>query len=872
MSEKLTPMQRQYREIKAQHPDCILFFHLGDFFEMFYEDARRAAGILDLVLTARGAPGGEKVPMCGIPCHAADAYLARLVRAGCRVAVCEQVGDPATSKGLVKREVVRVVTAGTLLEEGDAESRCLAAVCRAGKAFGLAFLDPAGGTVRAAQYPAVDRLAETMARLPLAECVHPDDGGRAVGVVFDHPLLRAGRLSTAACPDWFFNRDIARKTLCEHFSVRNLAGFELEDKPAAVAAAGALVQYLHEVNRRPTRHVDRLALYSEDDRLYLSAAACAGLELDALVRVMDCTLTPMGRRFLRESVYRPLKEEAPLRARQEAVALLAEREAVAEALAGLLKNMPDVERALSRIGSGYRRPRDIMAIGDALARSPEIRRRLAGFSGEQFRLCEAPELRALLARALDPAAPAGGGEGRLVRPGYSADLDRLRHLQENGRRWLREFQAREAARTGISSLKVGYNRVFGYYIEVSRTNLGLVPGDYIRKQTLANAERFTVPALGEFEERMLSARDGVLRLEEELLDDLRRRILDQSGPLHDFCADLARLDMLLAFARRAKRARGYVRPQVTAGDEIVISQGRHPVVEETAGEAFVPNDIRLDRGDNHLLVITGPNMAGKSTSIRQVALLVIMAQAGSWIPARAATIGLVDRLFARIGARDEISRGQSTFMVEMSETAGILNNLSRRSLVILDEIGRGTSTFDGLSLAWAIAEFLQKRRVRTLFATHFHELTALAEDASGVKNFNVAVRKWRDEITFLHRVVPGGADDSYGIYVARLAGVPAEALERARQLLHLLEAKSDLKQRIKGRRQARQPGLFDGATAAGGIGGAAAPEEAAVEIECLRALREEIRTLDVNRLTPLEALGRIGAWQARLRDEAGSGE
>lgn len=872
MPEKQTPMQKQFREVKARHPDCIIFFRLGDFYEMFYEDARRAAAVLDLVLTARGSSGGEKVPMCGVPFHAADTYLARLVRAGHKVAVCEQVEDPARAKGIVRREVVRVVTAGTLLEADGAESRCLAAFCRGrNNRFGFAFIDTTGGVVRTNQYPDAQRLAETIARLPVAECIYPGGDPEAVPEVLRHPLVRGAGISASPCPDWFFKPDIARRTLLEHFRVAGLGGFELEDKPEAVSASGGLLHYLAEVNRGPTRHVDRLALYSDDGCLYLSAAACEGLEIESLIRVMDCTLSPMGRRLLRESVCRPLKDCRAVRERQAAVKVLAGDGPLREKLAALLKNTPDLERALSRIGCGYRTPRDVIAAHGALARRPDIARLLDGLPGPLFKLRDVPALRDLLERALNPDPPAVNPEGRLVRKGFSAELDGLRETQENGRRWLRELQAREIARTGINSLKIGYNRVFGYYIEVSKANASLVPGDYIRKQTLVGGERYTLPELSEFEEKMLAAREGVLRLEEEVLDGIRRRILDDSAALHDFCADLARLDMLLAFARRAVSEKGFTCPEISDGEEIVIRQGRHPVVEKSVDGTFVPNDLVLDRRENHLLVITGPNMAGKSTFIRQAALLVIMAQTGSFIPAASASIGLVDRVFTRIGARDEISRGQSTFMVEMSETAGILNNLSERSLVVLDEIGRGTSTFDGLSLAWAVAEYLQERRVRTLFATHFHELTALDEKYPGVKNFNVAVRKWRGEIAFLHRIVPGGTDDSYGIHVARLAGVPAAAVERARQLLKTLELKSDLKQKILGRFDAgaRQLSLFEEPEKAAGE-----EEDALIieEINRLRALEAEIRALEIDRLTPLEALNLVSAWRKKIsRDNPADG-
>lgn len=866
MKEKETPMQKQYRQIKAEYPDCILFFHLGDFFEMFYEDARTAAGILDLALTSRSTVNGGRMPMCGIPCHASENYLARLVRAGHRVAVCEQVQDPSEAKGLVRREVTRVVSAATLLEEGDSGTRYLAAVHRGADGCGLAFVDLAEGHIMANQYPDCSGAAETIARLPVTECLCAGEN-EAAGNILEHPQAGEKALPVTRAPEEFFHPPAAERALCEHFGVATLDGFGLDGRPQAIACAGALLRHLQAMNRQRLPHLDRLSLYSDSDHLYISPAACRGLEMDALVKALDRTLTGPGRRLLARTLYHPLRDRREIEARQEAVSLLAGDRETRDRLGSLLEHLPDLEKALSRIGCGYENPRDLLALSQALGRRARLSEALEGPAARSplFRVRALPEMERRLESAVNPEMPAADAAGKVIRPGHDAELDRLRSLQDNARGWLSDFQAGERSRTGINSLKVGYNRVFGYYIEVSRANLDAVPPEYQRKQTLVNGERFTVPGLVDFEREMLTARQQVLAREEELVSALRREILAETASLHEFCRDLARVDLLLSFARLAAEEPGYIRPEITERETIRIERGRHPVVEKMTADPFVPNDTLLDCRENRLIILTGPNMAGKSTYIRQVALLVIMAQAGSFVPAGSAEIGLVDRIFTRIGARDEIGRGQSTFMVEMCETAGILNNLTPRSLVILDEVGRGTSTFDGLSLAWAVAEHLHSEGARTLFATHFHELTALEGNLEGARNCNVAVRKWKGEIVFLHRIEPGGTDDSYGIHVARLAGVPGKVVERARRLLENLEAESDIRQKIRGQAASGrpvQPSLFPGEEEPAPDGTPLAREFAR-----LKELEDEISSLAPDEMTPLEALNLVARWQARAREK-----
>jgi DNA mismatch repair protein MutS len=850
--EPATPMLRQYHEIKSRHKDCILFFRLGDFYEMFYEDAQDASRILDLVLTSRGADARGRVPMCGIPYHSSESYIARLVKAGRKVAICEQVEDPALAKGIVRRDVIRIITAGTFLDD-NAEARYVAAFYPDGKAMGLAFTDNANGVIHANRFTSAGAVIEAMAKISMRECVYPESAASEVKEFLAHPLLRLRQVTLTPFRDWSFDPVRARKVLCEHLGTHSLNGFGLEDIHEAQAASGALLEYLREMNKKPLKHIDRLALYNDNDQVFISPAAHYGLEMEALLKALDHTVTPMGRRLFRYWLYHPLKDVAAIKVRQQAVRELKEDETLRQKMAGeLLKDLPDVEKSLSRLSCGSAAPRDFLAVRQALCRAPLVMEALKekAAANPLFALHDVEELRLKLEAAINPEMPLAKNEGKVVRAGYNADLDELRGLEQNGRKWLAEFQARESKRTGISSLKVGFNRVFGFYIEISNANLKSVPADYIRKQTLTNGERYITQELKEYEEKILSAEARILRIEAEVLAALEQDILKEMAVLHRYSGELATLDVITSLSVLASRPR-YILPRVTEGSELLIEEGRHPLVEVLMpAEDFIPNDTSMDCENSHLMVLTGPNMAGKSTYIRQNAVLVIMAQMGSFIPAAGATVGVVDKIFTRIGAHDDIAKGQSTFMVEMTEAADILNNLSPRSLVILDEIGRGTSTYDGLSLAWALAEYLAEKKVRTFFATHFHELTLLAQDHPGVRNYNVAVREWEDKVIFLHKIVPGGTDDSYGIYVAKLAGMPAAVISRAKKVLSLLENNGNLKESLKpSSGLAPEPDLFGPVR----------------QDPLMEEIRLTLEALDINHMTPMRALESLSKLKENLK-------
>lgn len=851
-----TPMLKQYRQIKAQHQDCILFFRLGDFYEMFYEDAKIASGVLDLVLTSRGKGTANHVPMCGLPFHSADNYIAKLIKSGFKVAICEQVEDPAVAKGIVKRDVVRVITSGTYLDEQSADARYILCISPNDKMTGIAFIDPTTGTIQANQYTDITKCIEILSRLPVYECVYPIIAQDQIKKLFHHPLLRTKTITLSAHEDWCFNADIAQKNLCEHFRLPNLRGFGIQDMPVAVSSAGALLEYLKQMNRQPLEHIDRIAIFTDEDYAYISPAAIYGLELKTLFKTINHTQCALGKRILHFWLFHPLKTPATILKRQAAVTLLKKNEQTQKDLKSCLNRMPDIEKNISKLSCGYTNARDILSIRNALSLIPEIQTALTQLAQKNtlFKTQDIPELRQFLKQAINPDMPLTKYEGKIFNKGFHDGLDELRDIQENGREWLRNFQRREIERTGINSLKIGFNKVFGYYIEITKSNLPAAPQDYIRKQTLVNAERFITQELKEYEDKILNAQDKIQKIEDELIRQLKQKILEHSVQLHEFARAIGTIDALYALSILAQQ-NNYIAPEINDSTLIDIRDGRHPVVERTTDVAFVPNDTLLDSDDNHLVILTGPNMAGKSTYIRQIAILVILAQMGSYIPAAAARIGTVDKIFTRIGAHDDITRGQSTFMVEMNEMADILNNLSDRSLVILDEIGRGTSTYDGLSLAWALAEYLQKKRARTCFATHFHELTALASDYPGVKNYNVAVKEWEDEVVFLHKIIPGSTDDSYGIYVAKLAGIPADIITRAKKVLTKLELNQDIKQALSANNDGHKDRLTD---------------EQQIDFFMRTSdpqaeqLKKEIEQADVNNMTPIEALTFLSKLKTKL--------
>ena len=859
--DNLTPMLKQYQRIKQEYPGYILFFRLGDFYEMFYEDAKTASGILDLVLTARSAGKSGKAPMCGIPYHASDSYISRLIRAGLKVAICEQVEDPSTAKGIVKRDIVRLVTTGTFIDENSPDTRYVLSICPGRKTTGIAFIDTGGGTIRAGEIPGNGKISEIISRMPVFECIFPESEKETVEKLFEDPFLSSGKITLTACEDWFFNLDIARKSLCDHFGTLDLSGFGIGDMDCAARSSGALLEYLKEVNRKAMIHISGLSLYSDSSHLYISPAAIHGLELEKLAGILDRTLTAMGRRTLKHWIYHPSLDIGEIKKRQDGVEEIIGNGQLRKSLEENLKKLSDVEKSLSRMSCGYSGAvRDIIAVQNLLGTIPPLREALESpaSTNDIFRLDDLPALRAFLGETVSQDISPSSYEGRFVKKGYDKELDQLRDIRDNVKEWLRRLQKDEIGRTGINSLKIGYNKVFGYYIEITKANLSLVPADYTRKQTLVNGERFITPQLKEFEEKILTAEEKILGIENRVIEKVREEILKNVRELYSITGQTGLIDTLLSLAGAAME-NGYSRPEVDRGMEIEIVEGRHPVVEKLINGFFVPNDTLLDRTENHFLIITGPNMAGKSTYIRQVAIIVIMAQMGSFVPAKKARIGLVDKIFTRIGAHDEISRGQSTFMVEMTETAHIVNNLSERSLLVLDEIGRGTSTYDGFSLAWAIAEYITASGARTLFATHFHELTGLAQKNKGVRNYNVAVSENSGGVSFLHRIMPGGTDESYGIYVAQLAGIPEKVTRRANEILEKLELQGTLQESMLDEMGSEIPSLFDRKEKSDYLG-------LKQEIESMRKLRDELMSIDVESTPPLEISLRLQGMQKKLKN------
>ncbi len=803
MAETLTPMMQQYQRLRASVPaDTLLLFRLGDFYELFFEDAKDASGLLNLALTKRNA-----VPMCGMPYHAAPGYIAKLIKAGRRVAVCDQTSDPQPGR-IVEREITQIISAGTVSELDLLEAKranYLGAIYGAERRFGFAYADLSTGEFRLCEVGSLNALRDELARVAPAELL-----------VSDHQAdVFSGIEGTLAHDGYAFLPEQADFILCEHFRVKSLDGFGCREMRQAVAAAGAIVHYLKHQLRRKIDHLTALRCDVPAAHVLLDLATQANLELVvsrgardmSLLAALDRTQTSMGGRKLRGWILQPLRDLAELEARQQMIAdLLGEAESLA-ALRDALKAVKDLERAVGRLSQVSGNARDLVALRASLEQVPPLKRELLrlreranfGKRAEEVRattldrrihdgLHELPELVARLARAVAEDAPMTLKDGGIFLDGFNADLDELRRASRQGKTWITELQEREIAATGIKSLKVRFNSVFGYFIEITKSNLAGVPEHYTRKQTTVNGERFITPELKEMEAQILGADERARQLEFQLFQKVREETLRDLAAIQETASAIGTLDAICGLAETA-RLFHYARPVLEESLCLEIYDGRHPVLDQNlADEKFVPNDTSLDGAETRLAIITGPNMAGKSTYIRQVALIVLMAQIGSFVPAASARIGLVDRIFTRVGANDDLSRGQSTFMVEMNETANIVNNASARSLVILDEIGRGTSTFDGLSIAWSVAEFLHdKIQARTLFATHYHELTKLAEERKGVVNFNVAVREWNEQIIFLRKIVPGGADRSYGIQVARLAGLPKEILDRAKDILAHLE-------------------------------------------------------------------------------------
>src|SRR5437870_3024614 len=815
MRDALTPMMQQYRRLRGSIPaDTLLLFRLGDFYELFFEDAKEASVLLNVALTKRNG-----VPMCGMPYHAAQTYIAKLIKAGRRVAICDQTSEPQPGK-IVSRDITQIISAGTVSDFDLLEAKranYLGAVYAEGGIFGFAYADLTTGEFRLTELQDRQSLLDELARVSPSELLVSAEQKNQLGQM-DHAL---------EYDSYAFLPEQAIFTLCEHFKVKSLDGFGCGEMSRAVAAAGAIVHYLKHQLRRNIDHLTSLRCDAPADYVMLDAATQTNLELvesrgtrnTTLLGVLDRTITPMGGRRLRSWILQPLRNLHELERRQQMIADLSQEPDLLAAIRAQLKSIRDIERATSRLSQASGNARDLVALKFSLQEIPKLKCELqklidrsnfgragspsppnvaqesAGAPGGralpiqlQNEIHEMPALAEKLGRAVVDDPPLALKDGGIFRDGCDADLDELRRASHEGKKWISHLQEREIAATGIKSLKVRYNSVFGYFIEVTRSNLASVPAHYTRKQTTVGGERFVTPELKEMEAKILGADERARQLESQLFQKLREETLRELEPIQQTAAAIAVLDVICAFAETA-RWFGYCRPHLNNTLRLTIKDGRHPVLDQNlVDEKFVPNDTSLDGETMRMAIVTGPNMAGKSTYIRQVALIVLMAQIGSFVPAESAEIGLADRIFTRVGATDDIGRGQSTFMVEMNETSNIVNNASERSLVILDEIGRGTSTFDGLSIAWSVAEFLHdKIRARTLFATHYHELTKLAAERKGVANFNVALREWNEQIIFLRKIIPGGADKSYGIHVARLAGIPKEILDRARDILSHLE-------------------------------------------------------------------------------------
>ncbi len=792
---KPTPVMQQYLRIKAEHPDVLLFYRMGDFYELFYDDARRAAELLDITLTARGKSSGSPIPMAGVPYHAVEGYLARLLRMGESVALCEQIGDPATSKGPVERRVQRVLTPGTVTDEALLDERrdtLLVAVHRRGEVYGFAALDLGGGRFSLSEVHGVAAARDELARLAPAELLYDEE--QEADAVLQLPGAARAR------PPWHFDSQSAAQQLAQQFGTRDLSGFGCAHLDTAIGAAGCVLQYVSDTQKSQLPHVTGLRVEQPGDALIIDAASRRNLELHTslggnpqatLVKVLDHAATAMGSRLLRRWMNRPIRDREAIGARQQAVSTLLEADRYVT-VRDCLRSIGDVERVLTRVALGSARPRDLAALQSTLRELPALRSALADLDCPHLGTLHAavgefPELLELLDRALVENPPAVVRDGGVIAPGYDAQLDELRTLSDDAGSFLQALEARERERTGLSNLKVGYNRVHGFYIEVSRAQAQRAPEDYTRRQTLKGAERFVTQELKAFEDKVLSARERALAREKALYEDLLQTLLSPLPALQRSAQVIAEIDVLACFAERAA-ALDLVQPVITGAPGIELLQARHPVVEALSESPFIANDCVLE-DTQRMLVITGPNMGGKSTYMRQVALLVIMAHMGAFVPASRARIGPVDRVFTRIGAADDLAGGRSTFMVEMTETANILHNASADSLVLMDEIGRGTSTFDGLALAWASARALAtERRCYSLFATHYFELTALAETCEGVANVHLEAAEHGDRIVFLHTVKPGPANQSYGIQVAKLAGIPGAVIEAARAKLRELES------------------------------------------------------------------------------------
>jgi DNA mismatch repair protein MutS len=876
---QMTPMLRQYAGIKGEYPDAILFFRMGDFYEMFFEDAKVASRTLGITLTARGTHDGKKVPMCGVPHHAAKSYITRLVNSGWKVAICEQTGDPKPGKGIVRRKVIRVVTPGSVTDEGDVDENSnlyMAAVCggsypddypvngKEGERYGLAHADLSTGEFRLTEVESFQELLDELGRIDPAEVLIPEDDDLC-------PRKELTEYRVEVIRKDAFDPRNAEALLMEQLGVKSLAGVGCQAMAHGIVAAGTLIYYLKETQKGNPEHIKTLASYHTGDYMRMDESTISHLELlktmrrrsvkGSLFHILGRTVTPMGSRLLKRWIAYPLIDLERIKKRLAAVSSLKEDPGLRNALREELREVYDLKRLNGRISLGRANARDLVSLKTSAQRLPVIKAALVGspstlLSQIGAELDTLQDVAEWIEAAICEDPPVSLREGGIIKRGYDAELDGLISLSHDGKGWIAGFAASEQKRTGISSLKVGFNKIYGYYIEISKANLHLVPSDYIRKQTLVNGERYITQSLKQMEDQVLGAEEKRIELEYEIFDRIRSRIALENQRIRRTAEFISEVDVLAALADAAEM-NNYARPEINDGASIHIIEGRHPVIEETVrDEEFIPNDVHLDSKDQQVLIITGPNMAGKSTVLRQTALTILMAQMGSFVPASRAVIGMVDRIFTRVGASDDLARGQSTFMVEMNETANILRHVTHKSLVILDEIGRGTSTYDGLSIAWSVAEFLhdlEGKGARTLFATHYHELTELVATKSRVKNFNIAVREWEDRIIFLRKLVPGGTSRSYGIEVARIAGLPESVLKRAKEILENLEG-GELD-------ETGRPRL------AGKVSEAETGQLSLFRSED-RKLRERIRGMDISSMTPLEALIELN----RLKEHVGPTE
>ena len=873
--DDLTPMMKQYLEMKRTYKDQILFFRLGDFYEMFFDDAKTAARVLHLTLTARSGGNNQKIPMAGIPYHAAENYISKLVKQGFSIAICEQAEDPATAKGLVKREIARVITPGTVLSASmldEKSNNYLVALAYSPQSLGLAAVDVTTGEFKACEMTGPERFsvaANELSKFNPSEILLAQSAPAIEE--WGHLLKGLNGTKQSHLEDWKFSTDEGKEVLQEHFQVKSLDGFGLSGADQAVRAAGAILQYLKETTHSVLSHLVSLSTFQVGEGMVLDATTQRNLEIvksmrdggkeGTLLSVLDETVTSMGGRLLRQWLVTPLTSVSQIKRRQDAVEELLARREERETLREHFREISDLERLAGRIGCGTANARDMVALRTTLGLLPKLHHMLSGFKCQWLKervegWDNLKEVHQLLEKSIADEPPLALKEGGLIKAGYSPELDELKKGSLEGKSWIAQLEEKEKARTGIGSLKVRYTSVFGYYIEVSKANLDKVPADYHRKQTLVNAERFITPELKEMEGKVLGAQEKADRLEYELFEGIRGQVAKELSRLQRVARIIAELDSFASMAAVADRGR-HVRPEVDDSPELTIVDGRHPVLDRLlSSDQFVPNDTHLGADGTEIIVLTGPNMAGKSTYIRQVALLSLMAQVGFFVPAKSMKAGIVDRIFSRVGASDALTQGQSTFMVEMVETANILNHATSKSLLILDEVGRGTSTFDGVSIAWAVVEYLaSKLRARTLFATHYHELTRLSSTFPNVKNFNIAVREWNEQILFLRKIVEGGTDKSYGIQVARLAGVPKEVVARAKKILASLETGTFLG---KVPEKAAEP----------------VTESAPAEIPQLsffgageqHPILEELKGLDVDGLTPRDALNILGEWKKKIEN------